>query len=217
MPAASHLGFYCFSEKRQSPQPGEHPFYGHSFAVMAREPHEFPEWMRLEGRQDQPADRVKVLKIPAKYADEIGKAMDATKRKDIGLIYYGIEHSGGKVIARFDNYSPKAIFEAQNDAEYGRRISVHERRLARGRLGFSEKFLAHGPRRAKGLGYFIELQCSLHLKRLGVTHLQTSRRKISDERTGQLLKAGIRVGHPVPIDEWISKLRTAVGKRLKKS
>ena len=184
MPSASHLGFYCFSEKRQKPQPGEHPFYGHSFVVMARAPHEFPEWMNLEGRKDKPADRIRVLKIPGKYSAEIGEAMQATNREDIGSIDYDIAHSDGKIIAHSDQYFPKAIFEAQNLLGYTERLTAHRKMLERGKRGLSENFLQNGPRRAKGFGYFVELQCALHLKKMGVTHLQTSGNKISEDRRG---------------------------------
>lgn len=161
------------------------------------------------------AARVVLLPIPSKYEKVLQRAVKLTGRKVVGTINYHVSQMSEKVVARSVGYYPKAVFEAQANATRPNRLRADRLLVLKRKRGLSLDFVDNGPRVAKGFGSFVELQCALHLQKIGVTHLRTGNLP-SQDRKAQLAKAGLPSKTEVSIEEWISKLRRAVAKRLEK-
>ncbi len=81
----------------------------------------------------------------------------------------------------------------------------------------SESYFPKPPeeKKMKGLGYYVEALCVNHLKKLGVTHVKTSRSP-SESRTKQLRKVGLPVNELVEINAWLKAVGKGIKLRLKK-
>lgn len=211
MPNETHLGFYLKSGKG-GPLPQDSDT--HVFEVHSGVKGKFDK-KRVSAWDSVGANLVRERAVPRAYRDEMAEAKRKTRGGTISRISYSTRLDKNSVVSNIEQYDPKLALQVQQRLEEGKRIEEHRRLREAGLEGLSIREILHAPRRARGFGFFIEYFCTLHLKQLGVTHVEQKGR-VSKLREDQLKSVGLELRKPYPIDVWIARMKEGFQAGLRK-